>query len=208
MRFKAAVGSVRSCAGGCTGLRVPLFWLQRDQTTPDSEAYCLRPIRCPELAANRRDVEFHGLIADSKTRRDRLVGKSFGEQLEDLDFARGQRLVVLVTTGCLVDTCWARRKGAPWGGGDEYRIGLDTRRARLCQCVEFAGDGKRTVLKFGANSSTAIRCPDQQQPHRPLGRAAFADGDGYFRRLAAAKQAQGCGLADTVSNQPVEQLLG
>src|SRR5262249_27294520 len=84
----------------------------------------------------------------------------------------------------------------------------DARGPGLCQGVELARDGKGSVIKLRAKACASIGCPDQLKPHWPLGRAAFADGDGNLSRLAAAKKAYRGGLADAVSRQPVEQLLG
>ena len=63
-----------------------------NQSATDRSADRVGPVCGAELAADRRDVKLHGLIADVKLCRNGFVRQSFGEELEDFDLACGQRL--------------------------------------------------------------------------------------------------------------------
>src|SRR5215216_6626141 len=84
---------------------------ERYDATADGAANGLGAVRGTELAADRCHVEFHGLIADAEADRDRFVRQAFSEELEHLDFAPGERLLVLVTAADLVDVRNTRREG-------------------------------------------------------------------------------------------------
>ena len=79
-------------AGGVTGQ------LARGDSAPDR----IGPIHGAQLPGDRRDVELDRLIADAECVGDCFVGQSLGQQVEDLGFARRQRLrerVVVIEAG-------------------------------------------------------------------------------------------------------------
>ncbi len=100
--------------------------LDRHQPAPDRAPYRVGAIRRAQLPANRRDVKLDRLVADAETRRDGLVRQPFDQQLEDLDFARGQR--------------FGERARRIVAGRDQDRVGVERCRPGERQRGEFAGD--------------------------------------------------------------------
>jgi hypothetical protein len=89
--------------------------LQRDQPSPNRAPHRIGPVCGAELAVDRRDMEFHGLVADGKPSGDRLVGQSFGKQFEHLDLARRQRLRRRLVFRALL-RCYQNAIGLDTGG--------------------------------------------------------------------------------------------
>jgi hypothetical protein len=73
--------------------RAQLYKLQIDQPAAKRTADRFGAIGGTKLGENRRDVKFHGLIAYVEARRNRLIRQSLRQQLQNVGFSSGQRLV-------------------------------------------------------------------------------------------------------------------
>jgi hypothetical protein len=102
-----------------------------------------------QLAADRCDVELHGLVADAEPLRDPLVRETFCEQLEHFDLARRQHF----------DPSIVREVR---GGGDQEGIRLAAGSSRLPQIARFADDGQRPV---GQHAQAGARHGRPDQDH-------------------------------------------
>src|SRR3954470_4936521 len=66
--------------------------LRRDQPSPDGVAREVDPVAHLELLEDVRPMAVDGLAADDQHRGDLVARVPFGDQLEDLELARGQRI--------------------------------------------------------------------------------------------------------------------
>ena len=69
----------------------PNLTLEKDQATADAEGYGFGAGGGAKFSEDRGDVEFCGVIGNSKARGDLFVAEARGEHLQDFAFAAGER---------------------------------------------------------------------------------------------------------------------
>src|SRR6187399_812200 len=66
--------------------------LHRDESALNGQPNGVSTVLRAELAADRREMKFDGLVADAEMLGNGLVRQAFGQQLQHVHFTRGQRL--------------------------------------------------------------------------------------------------------------------
>ena len=87
-----------------------------DQSTPESNGYCVRPRACLELRQQVTDVRLHRLFAEEEALADLAVHEAVGDQLQDLDLSHRRLLLELLDRAGERDhlgACCARARVGP-----------------------------------------------------------------------------------------------